>query len=155
MFLQNIAALAKQDIINISPINNSILIRITDPQQPLLELKYPEKYNDILILKFLDTNNKNEDGAFLLKDAMTILNFIDKNKNAENIFVHCDFGQSRSPAIAQSLAKRYDFDDTNIIYSHDEVIPNKLVLSIMDMYLDEFSNSKNKSKDILLSNLNL
>jgi hypothetical protein len=49
---------------------------------------------------------------FTEADADLVLDFLDKAEGkVDHVVVHCTHGQSRSPAIARYISKRYDFSN--------------------------------------------
>lgn len=90
------------------PEPNSIIIRITS-NADFAFMEHRELYKDILELRFDDISDSHPKEDTMLYGAMTnehyqqIKEFIDKNIDSINLFVHCDAGASRSPAVALSV----------------------------------------------------
>lgn len=98
-----------------------------------------EKEN-VLILHFADTEVKTKDDAVRESDTEKIFSFLE-NCRYEDVFISCDEGQSRSPAVAAALLKCAGHDDS-FIWESEEYRPNLLVYySILKYY-----NSKNEDK---------
>ena len=91
-----------------NPVANSIIIRITS-NYDFATMKYRDAYQDVLELRFDDISDSHPKEDSMLYGAMTqnqytqIKGFISKNMNAKELHVHCDAGQSRSPAIALAV----------------------------------------------------
>ena len=85
---------------------NTLIIRVTSNKE-FSRLQFNDEFQDILELRFDDISDTHPKSDSMLYGAMTkdhfweIVKFINKNKTtAEKLVVHCDAGQSRSPAIA-------------------------------------------------------
>lgn len=103
------------------PQQNTIIIRITSNRDfaPMINRNY---FQSILELKFDDVSDTHPTDDVMLHGPMTndhyleIVNFFEINKDtANNIIVHCDAGQSRSPAVALAIL---DY----LIGDHDQAI---------------------------------
>jgi predicted protein tyrosine phosphatase len=111
----------------------SILISITDPDEPLLDIQHPEAYLGVLRLSFHDVE-RILDGypeviPFTENDAESIINFIDNYKNdIELVVVHCEAGISRSAGVAAALSLILNNDCG---FFHEYYYPNTLVKSII------------------------
>jgi predicted protein tyrosine phosphatase len=75
------------------------IISITNPGQKPAQL---EAFRHVLRLGFLDDDVAGP-RAMSLEDALAVLRFVREHRAAA-LFVHCEYGQSRSPAVAQLLA---------------------------------------------------
>ncbi len=90
------------------PEHNSIIIRITSNAE-FAPMEHRELFKDILELRFDDISDTHPKEDSMLYGAMTtdhyqqIKSFMDKNIDSFQLFVHCDAGQSRSPAVAISV----------------------------------------------------
>lgn len=78
--------------------------------------------DNVLILQFADTEEANKIDAFSCIDARRILSIIDLFP-FEDIFVACDAGESRSPAIVAGLLMIAGMDD-NYIWKSKDYRPN-------------------------------
>jgi predicted protein tyrosine phosphatase len=101
--------LTKEDV----PLN-TIMISISSPDIENASLN-EEAFVDVLYVSFHDSED-DFGGRFLpiqKYHARKILDFVNKHKaQAENIFVHCQAGQSRSPATAFAIQKIFNGEDT-------------------------------------------
>ena len=120
---------------------NAIMIRILEPRGEDLYLLYPEKYKNILEVRFDDITEEIEDERY--KDMFKLFNednfkdileFI-KNNEFEELIVHCNAGVSRSAAIMISLMKLINREDVvEEIIKSGRYVPNKLVLERFNEY---------------------
>ena len=104
--------------------------------------KFPKNKNRIAVLslEFQDLNKPYKDyKIFNKKDAYSIFEFLERNKEIKNIIVHCDAGISRSPGVAAALAKIFNGDDNKYF---KEYLPNMLVYKTMLDVWWEQSESK-------------
>ena len=90
------------------PSDNTIIIRITS-NEDFAKMKNRSIFQDVLELRFDDVSPEHPKEDSMLYGAMKeehfqeILKFVEKNKQAEKLIVHCDAGQSRSPAVAINI----------------------------------------------------
>ncbi len=78
--------------------------------------------------RMMETKNK-EWFLFDKSHANTILDFVKKNKNEiDLLFVHCEAGISRSPAVAAAISRIYFNDDAEWFKMYK---PNDLVYKII------------------------
>ena len=82
-------------------------------------------YSNVLTLNFADTECEERLDAINAFDIETICKFIEKC-DFEDIFISCDAGESRSPAVAAGLLVLLGEDDS-FIWKSDEYRPNTLV----------------------------
>lgn len=82
--------------------------------------------NNILFLHFLDIENDKSSLAFQSKHAREIIRFLSRNGANEELFVCCDAGESRSPAIAVAINLAIGKSDMPI-WESSEYHPNQLV----------------------------
>lgn len=92
-----------------------------------------EKEN-VCVLHFADTEVETRLDAFCADDLEVIIGFL-KDGEYENVFIACDEGQSRSPAIAAGLLKCTGNDD-NYIWESDEYRPNVHVYKTILKYFN-------------------
>lgn len=83
-----------------------------------------------LILHFFDTCNPRNPYVFTKEDAIAILTFFDSFPSDADVFVCCDSGESRSPAVAAALM-RYQGESDYEIWNSSEYHPNSLVFDIL------------------------
>lgn len=81
---------------------------------------------NILFLQFLDTEMEDHPFCFREKHAERILAFLSREKANGDLFVCCDSGESRSPAIAAAILRAAGQSDT-YIWENVEYHPNCLV----------------------------
>lgn len=95
-------------------------------------------FNDLRIqdLSFLDRVKaqylKGDYKYFTKKNCLEILNFIKSNKN-KDIAVHCEYGKSRSVAIALYLKKKFNYEVMNKTEKELEKA-NDWMLRLMEKY---------------------
>ena len=100
-------------------------------------------YSNVLILNFADTECVERSDAITELDVQKICKFIEAS-NAEDIFVSCDAGESRSPAVAAGLLVLLGIEDSYIWKSSD-YRPNTLVYRRM-LETADCSNSVAKTE---------
>lgn len=82
--------------------------------------------NNVLLLHFLDIENDKSPLAFQPKHAREIIHFLSRDGANQDLFVCCDGGESRSPAIAAAINLAIGKPDMPIWESRD-YHPNQLV----------------------------
>jgi predicted protein tyrosine phosphatase len=122
-----IGAFDKGRIETFVPRPDSILISITSQQGEFPHLN--SKWKDVLYLKFDD-----DEKDMIEEDAKKILDFVIKNIGCD-VFVNCEAGLSRSPAVVVALEQIFNARDLTDFYKHH----NKFV--------------KNKIKDVWFRNI--
>lgn len=92
------------------------------------DLPFPTAVNqeNVLILRFLDIENELSPLAFQPEDASKIIRFLSRNNANKDLFVCCDGGVSRSPAIAAAVSLAIGKSDMPI-WESAEYHPNRLV----------------------------
>ncbi len=93
--------------------------------------------DNVLCLEFLDTEEPGHPYRFKPEYALKILDFI-SGSDAEDIFICCDSGESRSTAITAALVEM-EGGDSSYIWEDKNYHPNKLVYDVM---VDVINNSK-------------
>ena len=94
-----------------------------------------EKYDylgmwpNVLILHFADTEDQTRYDAITSFDIHKIYKFIEKCAFAD-VFISCDAGESRSPAVAAGLLVLLGKDDS-YIWESDDYRPNTLVFRLL------------------------
>lgn len=121
------------------PVEEHIWISIRDPNANELKLNTNEYTKGVLRLWFDDAENdqcgfvlnelKRKVLLFQEEQAEEIFNFLDEHKNVGLLFVHCNAGMSRSPAIASILARIYGIDHKE--FHESGRFPNGHVMSVM------------------------
>lgn len=109
-----------------------------------------EKYNaltqkdNMLVVRFADTEDKNRYDAISECDVKAIVNFLESTK-AKSVFVACSEGVSRSAAAAAGLIRSSGGDDS-YIWKSDEYRPNVLVYkTILEYFYPHGTVSKELS----------
>ena len=90
---------------------------------------------NVLFLRFFDTEEENSFMCFRQSDAERIVSFLSRSKANEDLFVCCDSGESRSPAIAAAILLAAGKTDRDI-WRSTEYHPNLLVFRKMCRALD-------------------
>ena len=90
---------------------------------------YLDRYPNVLILHFADTEDSNRYDAVTSSDAETIYKFV-SSCDYMDCFVSCDASESRSPAVVAGLTRLRGEDDSYIWESND-YRPNVLVYRTM------------------------
>jgi predicted protein tyrosine phosphatase len=105
----NVSVINSKTSESIIPLENTIIIRITSNEK-FSYMANEKLFSDILELRFDDVSDTHPTGDTMLYGQMTndhynqIVSFFEKNKlDTKNIIVHCDAGQSRSPAVALGI----------------------------------------------------
>ena len=100
-------------------------------------------YSNVLSINFADTECGERSDAITELDVQKICKFIEAS-NAEDIFVSCDAGERRSPAVAAGLLVLLGIEDSYIWKSSD-YRPNTLVYRRM-LEIADCSNSVAKTE---------
>ncbi len=86
---------------------------------------------EVLTLYFDDIEEEVEDAVLFTEDmADAILDFVERNQEADTLLIHCFAGQSRSKAIGAFLVKKMGKD--NSAYFQSGLKPNRRVLEILE-----------------------
>jgi len=130
---KRIFVLSRADVNLIYPIHDFVIITIRSPKQRMANikrLKEIDTFIDCLPLVFYDAERLHTgvDVLFNEKMAREILNFLEKHKNINLIYVNCEAGISRSSGVAAALSKIYNGIDDKYFDSR-KYIPNMLVYS--------------------------
>jgi len=113
-----IKVMSKKQIEELVPDRLCAIISITNTYDEIVSIKYSNYIKDILRLTFLDEDDvsyqkkKNDKyRLFNTADALRILNFVDSLKDRiEVLYIHCNAGFSRSPAVAAALCDIYNIE---------------------------------------------
>lgn len=97
------------------PNDKMVCISVTSPNG---WAKLKDNWKDVLRLEFDDIDRLHPDISLLVgtnlfsKDqAQEVVEFLDKNKDVDELIVHCMAGISRSAAIARFAAERFNCND--------------------------------------------
>ena len=86
--------------------------------------------NDFCAVNFLDTIDENDEGSMQPQHADTILSFLHSldslQKQIKDLFICCDGGDSRSPAIAAAILRSLGKND-HVVWENPFYTPNILV----------------------------
>jgi predicted protein tyrosine phosphatase len=115
-----IGAFDRGRVSTLVPRSNSVLIMITCEHDEFPEV-HP-KWSDILQLKFDDiegsiNNIGSASNVMQEHHAKELLDFVIKHMNCD-IFVNCDAGLSRSPAVVVALEQIFNSRDVTKAYPH-------------------------------------
>lgn len=133
----------------------TIAIRITDHNTEFLSGFNYDLYEDVLEVRFQDSDptylfTKSLSALlFTEANAKSIYDFIKKQKKACELIIHCDYGQSRSPATALAIAKYIlnRNNDDDIVLEIDSKIedgtysPNEWILHEQEKYFKKFNSN--------------
>lgn len=139
-----IVALPEVVAVNFRPFTpNAVMIRIADVGRDFMPLRDKSRYLDILPIHFNDINegddywglSDKEQAKMILfskKHVSEIYDFVDKNRGAEQIVIHCNAGVSRSSAVALGIANYLDDEETYLkLKQIKRYLPNPRVLALM------------------------
>lgn len=147
----NLLILNRVEARNHIPGENAICIRMTDHDKEFVTGFPFDKYVDVMEVRFMDS-----DPEYLFTDALKkllltkenaeqIFTFIEKNINAFELVIHCDYGQSRSAVVAKFIADYY-FDEEGKEYWNQKIkentdsgkfIPNEWIASELVRHFKE------------------
>jgi predicted protein tyrosine phosphatase len=108
----------------------NVLIRITSPGEEYPDLQFKHQYRDILELRFFDFPDDSS-GLYVFNDTnlKKCLDFFNRNRQCQNMVIHCEKGISRSAAVAVGW---FLFTDNNHsiykLYHDDKHLPNRLIV---------------------------
>ena len=88
---------------------------------------------NVLVLHFMDVEYEKHPDRFTENDAKAIKSFVEElmDKRISEFFICCDFGQSRSPAIAAALSESFGLGSDYIWNNKEDYEPNALVYRIL------------------------
>lgn len=151
----NIQVLNRQIVENLSLVANledykdTIIISIRDPHIGPVRIEEHPSILDTLRLYFhdistfdlpLEKNIRIFGNATYIEDSdcVKIFEFVKKYKDkAKNIFVHCEFGHSRSPAVAAAISEFFPDVDERQFFEQPRFNPNMMVYSKLYNYIME------------------
>lgn len=97
-----------------------------------------KEHRNVLILKFDDITDREKgmsklDGTLLFekKHAESIINFVESNKDVEQIYVHCSAGISRSGAVGVFINDLYGIPYLDFIAKNRTIKPNYYILALL------------------------
>lgn len=107
-----------------------VVISITSPNYHFPTLPDNPNRLDVLRLSFRDTELCCElDKQFTKKEAVQIIDFVLKHRrNIKAIWINCEAGISRSPAVAAALEKWFNHSDSQWFKNY---VPNRRVYAIL------------------------
>lgn len=138
--------------------DDEVCISINFPQ-PIFEFQYNlmQKFRDVLFLKIID--NGGDTPEFLIKNklggplghvgasedyfgalhARKVIDFLEKNKDAKTVVIHCLAGVSRSRSLAAAIAQQYNTEQTFVV--HNPFLFDKFVSEHKRFYVEHNSES--------------
>jgi len=114
---KTISYIAQYEAEEIIPIDNQIIISITDFEHAKLSHLWKEEH--ILRTNFADIKSKDKFTKNHAKLIIKWLTSFENNDEITDVIVHCFAGASRSAAVAKFIAKKYNlkFDDEYKFYN--------------------------------------
>ena len=113
---------------------DNIWISIVDPKGEPVNLKTSRQTRDILRLEFhdvCDSYPKSKNIVYFSDEhAQLIYDFVNKNSDVDHCLIHCEYGQSRSPAIANALSQWMNSQDADI-RNKDECVHNSYIYELL------------------------
>ena len=136
----------------VSDSKNDLFISILDTDGHLGQ-HFKSEHDNVLILHFDDCSEDldipiiGQDQIRSLRtldviQAKRILDFIDRNKDRENLFIHCTAGVSRSGAVGTFICEYTGSDFTTFKKKNPNILPNPHVLSVLNkiVWEQKFNN---------------
>ena len=80
----------------------------------------------------LSPTNKEETKAFSSSQANTVIEFLNSNKSAKTLFVHCAAGISRSGAVGQFALDYLKGNKESFVTNNKHILPNGRVLRLLN-----------------------
>lgn len=100
-----------------------------------------ERRDNVLVLHFADTEERNRSDAISEEDVIRIVEFLE-NSECSDVYISCDEGISRSPAICAGLLKCSGRDDNTIWKSTSDYRPNVLAYkSVLEYFFPHYDVS--------------
>lgn len=123
------------------------IIRILEPNEKQENLKYKERYKEILELHFHDVVESiglpSDIRLFGSEEAKRVLEFFQNNRDIDILVIHCHAGISRSPAVALGMTWYLDDQEQEkAIIESDKYIQNQLVLKELAKALGKYEDKK-------------
>ncbi len=113
----------------------SIRIHGNDEKINFKSRGHDKQFKDILYLYFMDIQEVIEQDGTIYRpfnedDYKKVIEFVEKHKDADKLFVHCAMGVCRSAGIVQGLGNKYDWIETQHgIDGKNSVFPYPNVIS--------------------------
>lgn len=128
------------------PTSYNVIIRVTNPTEQLAPLEVTGIYREKLILRFYDlVEGHNGLPVFNDEHAYKIKKFFKRHEYCDNMVIHCDYGISRSAAIAVGwLMFKDERSGVYKIYHNKKHIPNRLIVEILAKNLNFSLKNINK-----------
>ena len=114
------------------------------------EYRHLGEYSNVLILNFADTECGERSDAITALDIQKICEFIEMC-NTTDVFISCDAGESRSPAVAAGLLSLRGIDDS-YIWTSSDYRPNTLIYRRM-LETADYSNPFAETEITKLENM--
>lgn len=99
-----------------NPVENWAAIRIVSQMSDLLETSHDfnSQFTDICVVQFTDIDKPIKDEGVLYQpyskdNHNQIINFVEKNKHVDKLFVHCAAGICRSAGVVVGLAQTFNW----------------------------------------------
>ena len=119
-----------RDTQNYTDFTDTVLIAISNGDDDFLP-EYEKIFDDVLVIKFMDTQIKNHPRAMKRHHATKIKDFILKYAD-KNILIQCDQGESRSVAVVCAVHRyRHELRKELLLWYNPRLHPNILVYSLM------------------------
>lgn len=140
-----IKILNKHSIKEYEPEEENLLIRITS-KLPFSEIK-ENKYKEIYKYGFEDLPYESS-YSISKEEAISLIKNLEENKDKKEIIIHCDYGQSRSPAVGIAYSYILFGEDK---YNLKEEYPdyNRYVVEMIKKEYEEISKLSEKEKNKL------
>jgi len=124
----------------------NVIIRVTNPSEQLPALETTNIYKEKMVLRFYDlVEDHNGLPVFNENLAIKIVKFFKQHEYCSNMVIHCDYGISRSAAIAVGwLMFKDDRAGIYKIYHDKKHIPNRLIVELLAKQLNYNLKSINK-----------
>ena len=88
---------------------------------------YSEQKPNMLVVSFSDTTSRNHVNAITSEQAREILSFVSNlSANIHDLYISCDAGQSRSPAVAATILRMSGRSDIPV-WENPYYVPNWFV----------------------------
>lgn len=98
---------------------------------------FPNNRDNVLVQFFDDIEKdlfKEKYGnitAFTAKQAMEIIDFLEKNRNKDSLTIHCTAGICRSGAVGEFACRYYELDYKQFRMNNPQILPNPHVLQML------------------------
>lgn len=117
-----------------------IIVSINEPNERYPKFNRTVRLKGVLYLYFEDISELRVGSITISdKDAIDILNFIDKHESVDNVIIHCTAGVSRSVSIRCALEEIYNNRVIGTFVKEEKINPNT-IFSIEDLLNDKDDN---------------